>query len=276
MKTKNQINACNALIMILERVRGVKYECECCPDEESSKGKEPDFILKPACVGMVRMVVEHTVIHSFRGQRDYVARSFERAEEIDRLCRGKIPADRFFYITMPPALIKSLTDNRRRKTFHEAMASWISQQAPQLRIDQSAQYSYECYKIRLICGGTHPQWNGKVGRMPEEPADAQTLQKGEFDRAIRHGLDKLRKYKCNPSESFETVLLLEDVAGLPHERITNELTPSAKGQIEKYVDYIVVLSSFKDQMIVGNVWKEKETWYLFIPANRRFDLHGEG
>jgi hypothetical protein len=276
MKKKNEINACSALIRILERVAGVKYECESCPDEGATKGPEADFILKSTSVGMMRMAVEHTRIPLFKGQYDYVIGFYERAEEINRLCQGKIPADRYYYITAPHALISSLTDKKRRKAFHEALAPWITQQAPQLRIDESKQYSYQCYKITLICGGTHPRLNGTVGRMPECPADVTTLQKAEFDRAIRHGLDKLRKYKCNPSQSFETVLLLEDVAGLQHQRITKGLTSSEKAQIGEYIDYIVVLQSNEDQMIVGNVWKENKTWYGFIPANRRFNLRSGG
>lgn len=58
MKKENEINACNALIRILERVAGVKYQCDCFPDEELSKDREPDFILKPTCSGMTRMAVE--------------------------------------------------------------------------------------------------------------------------------------------------------------------------------------------------------------------------
>jgi hypothetical protein len=268
MKKKNEINACNALIRILERVAGVKYECESCPDEGATKGPEADFILKSTCVGMIRMAVEHTVIPA--GLRGYAIRSYERAEEINRLCQGKIPADRYYYISAPHALIDSLTNKKNQKAFHEALAPWITQQAQQLRIDESKQYSYQGYKITLICGGTHPRSNGTVGRMPECPADVTTFQKVAFDTAIRHGLDKLRKYKCNPSESFETVLLLEDVFGLQHQRITKGLTSSEKAQIGEYIDYIVVLQSNEDQMIVGNVWKENKTWHGFIPANRRF------
>jgi hypothetical protein len=268
MKKKNEINACSALIRILERVAGVKYECESCPDEGATKGPEADFILKSTCVGMTRMVVEHTVIPE--GLYDYVRWFYNRAEEINRLCQGKIPADRYYYISAPHALINSLTDKKIQKACHEALAPWITQQAPQLRIDESKQYSYQCYKIRLTCGGTHPRWNGTVGRIPEYPADVATFQKEAFDTAIRHGLDKLRKYKCNPSETFKTVLLLEDVFGLQHQRITTGLSSSEKAQIDEYIDYIVVLQSHEDKMIVGNVWKENETWHGFIPANRRF------
>jgi hypothetical protein len=277
MKKKNEINACNALISILERVTGAKYECESCPDEGASKEREPDFILKSTCVGMTRMAVEHTVIPLFERQHSYVISSFDRAERINGLCQGKIPADRYYYITAPPALIDSLTNKNRQKAFDESLAGWIIQQAPQLQIDdEPKQHSYECYKITLTCGGTHPQWDGMVGRMPEYPGDVATLQEKAFDTAIKHGLDKLTKYKCNQSESFKTALLLEDVAGLQHIRITEGLTPSVKARIDKSIDHIVVLKSHKDQMIAGYVWKENETWHGLIPANRRFNLRSEG
>jgi len=69
---------------------------------------------------------------------------------------------------------------------------------------------------------------------------------------------------------------LEDVAGLQHERITKGLTSSEKAQIDEYIDYIVVLASCEDQMVAGYVWKENETWYGFVPANRRFDSRSDG
>jgi hypothetical protein len=50
------------------------------------------------------------------------------------------------------------------------------------------------------------------------------------------------------------------------------LTLSDKARIDELIDFIVVLKSSEHQMIVGNVWKENETWYRFIPAKRRFDF----
>ena len=38
MKTKNEQNACNALIEILEQMMGVRYECESSPDDEPNDG----------------------------------------------------------------------------------------------------------------------------------------------------------------------------------------------------------------------------------------------
>jgi hypothetical protein len=225
---------------------------------------------------MTRIAVEHTVIPLFEGQHNYLISSFDRAERINELCQGKIPKDRYYYITVPHALINSLRNRNRQKAFDESLANWIIEQAPQLQIDdEPKQYGYERHKIRLFCGGTHPQWNGRVGRMPEGPADVATSQKEAFDKAIRHGLDKLTKYKSNLSESFKTVLILEDLAGFRHERITQGLTPFERAKIEESIDYIVVLVSLNDQMIVGYVWKENETWHSFIPANRRFNFRSE-
>jgi hypothetical protein len=222
------------------------------------------------------MAVEHTAIPLFEGQHNYVISSFDRAEKINELSQGRIPANRFYYMTAPHALISSLRNKNRQKAFDEGLARWIVQQTPELQIDdEPKQYSYEGHKVRLICGGTHPLWNGRVGRMPEGPADVATSQKQLFDAAIKHGLDKLTKYKCNSSESFRTALILEDVAGLQHERITRGLTSFEKAKIDELIDYIVVMASLNDQMIVGYMWKEKEEWNSFIPANRRFNFRGE-
>jgi hypothetical protein len=272
-KKENEINALNALMKILESLVGENYECESSPDEENPQGKEPDFILTSTRAGAAKIAVEHTVIPLFKRQIEYVKLFYERAEEISKLCKGKIPPDRWYYLTAPHELINSLKNKEKRMAFDQRLAHWIVHQAPQLQLDdEPMQYSYECFTITLTCGGTHPEWNGKVGRFPEHPIGVVELQKQAFDKAIVHGLDKLTKYKRNPSESFKTVLLLEDVAGLPHERIIERLTTPEKARIDQSIDYIVVLQSINQQMIVGYVWKEIETWHSFIPANRRFSF----
>lgn len=272
MKKPNEINACNALIDILQKLTGALYECESCPDEVVTNKPEPDFILRSTCAGATKIAAEHTVIELFNGQISYVISSFERAEEINRICRGKIPEDRWYYIAAPHALINSLTDRKRRKAFDEDLAPWIAEQAPNLQIDDFKQHSYNEHKVTLICGGSHPLRNGTVGRIPERPADTATLQKDAFLKAIQHGLQKLRDYKCNPPERFETVLLLEDIAGLNRERVITGLTTSEKAEIDHYIDYVVVLASYGKQMITGYVWKENETWHEFIPYDKRFSF----
>lgn len=257
---------------MLKRVVGETYECERYPDEEATKGKEVDFILRPTCTETARMAVEHTIVPLFNGQHNYVISSYERLEKINHQCQEKIPNDRYYFVVAPHALICSIKNREVQEIFDKELADWISQCAPRLQIDVSEQYSYQGYEIRLTCGGTHPSRNGSVGRIPEYPKDAAELQKEAFNKAVQHGLDKFPKYKCNSSESYKTVLLLEDVAGLPHERMMEELPPSDKARIDELIDYIVVLQSSENQMIVGYVWKENETWYRFIPYNRRFDF----
>ena len=175
-------------------------------------------------------------------------------------------------MTAPYTLINSLDNKKKQKDFDQDLADWIKQQARLLWIDESEQHSYEGHQITLTCGGTHPQWNGSVGRIPEYPKDVRTLQKEAFDKAIEHGLVKLPKYKRKPYEGFKTVLLLEDVAGFNHQQIMDGLTSSDKARIDESIDYIVVLPSIENEMIVGYVWKEEEIWHRSIPGNRRLEL----
>lgn len=255
---------------------GAKYECENYPDEGGAKGPEADVILKSKCDGMPRIAVEHTVIPLFKGQHDYVIWSYDRVEEINRQCWGKIPSDRYYLMSVPYVLIRSLKGKQKQEAFGNQLVPWIIQHARQLGIDESRRCSYQCHQITLTCGGMHPFLNGKVGRMPEAPADLETLQKEAFDIAVRHGLKKLWRYKLKPFRRFTTILILEDIAGFKYEQVRTRLTFFEKAKIFLLIDYIVVLASHDDQMIVGNLWKENRRWYSFIPANRRFNLRSEG
>jgi hypothetical protein len=128
------------------------------------------------------------------------------------------------------------------------------------------QTEYEGHKIMLGCIGDATELlNGKVGRMPQAPENQKVLQSKRLGRAVRHGLLKLTKYK---KPGFKTALLLEDVAGtLPGSTL--------RGYGLEEVDYIVVFVSIEDQMITGNVWKERSVWYSSVPGNRRFSRgHG--
>ena len=271
MKKENEVNACNSLIRILQILADVRYEWESCPDEGSANGKDVDFILKAARIGAARIAVEHTVVPLFNEQYQYAIASYDRAEEINELCRGRVPKDRYYVMTASYVLINSLDSRKKRENFNEKLAGWIIQRAPCLRIDESEQYSHEGYQITLTCRGTHPQLNGSVWRIPESPADLTRLQKEAFNKAVQHGLGKFPKYKRNPNESFTTVLLLEDVAGLNHEQIMSRLTTCEIVEIGEYIDYIIVLASFEQKMIAGYVWKEGITWHGLVPGDRRFE-----
>jgi hypothetical protein len=270
MKKKNELNACNALIEILERITGVRYECENSPDDGSSDGPEVDFILKSTCDGTLRIAVEHTVIELFEGQIGYVRWSHDIVEEINNQCRGKIPPDRYFFLRVPEMLITTLRSKKRKMAFVDSVAPWIAQHAWKLKVGEFLSRSYEYHEVTVTCEGTNPSLNGKLGRMPEQPTDLKTLQKDRFDIAIQHALKKFWKYKL---KRVTTVLLLEDIAGFKYEQVRKQLTFFEKVWIYLFVNYIVVLASNNDKMIGGNVWKENYTWYSFIPCDRRFDLH---
>ena len=269
MKKKNEQNACNALIEILERMTGVRYECEGSPDNGTNDAPEVDFILKSTCDRISRVAVEHTVIELFPGQKGCARWSYDIVEQINTRCRGKIPSDRYYFLTVPPILISSFNNKKKKMAFVDSLAPWIVQHAWQLKVDEFLPYTYEDHKITLICEGTHPPLNGNVWSMPELPPDLKTLQRDRFHKAIQHALKKLRKYK---REGSTTVILLEDIAGVNYQYLTKELPFSEKDQIDRFIDYIVVLMSHQDRMIVGNVWKENLTWHSFIPYDRRFDL----
>ena len=270
MKKKNEQNACNALIDILERTTGVKYECESSPDVGTNDGPEVDFILKATYDGIRRIAVEHTVIELFPGQIGNAIWSHDIVETINTRCRGEIPSDRYYILTLPPILISSFNNKKKKMAFVDSLASWIVQNAWQLKVNESLLYTYKDHKITLTCRGTHPSLNGNVWSMPELPPDLKRLQKDRFYKAIQHALKKLKKYK---REGSTTVILLEDIAGVNYQYLTKELPFSEKDRIDRFIDYIVVLASNQGRMIVGDVWKENLTWHSLIPYDRRFDLH---
>lgn len=154
----------------------------------------------------------------------------------------------------------SLASKSRRELFVRDLSSWVMENAPKLLLADSW-IQHEGYKITLQCIGDCGKWNGNIGRMPQGHEDTKSLE-NQLERAVRHGLLKLAKYKAKPG--FKTALLLEDIAGtLRGDRLSNH-----EGLEE--VDYIVVFVSSGDQMIIGNVRKEGPIWYSFVPFNRRF------
>jgi len=121
-----------------------------------------------------------------------------------------------------------------------------------------------------MCGGTHFKMNGKIGRIPYQPDNHVKLKELSILRSIEHGLEKLRKYK---NHGYETVLSLEDISGQFYTAdIVNAISLNIyKKEIDTLIDYIITFISNQDEMIVANIWKEKEMWYIDqIPYNRRF------
>lgn len=217
-----------------------------------------------------RIAVEHTVLESFEGQIGYVNRSYDVVGSINVGCGRKIPADRYFFLTIPPIIANSLVGKKRMR-FVSKLSSWVAETAQRLPIDRYAQTDYEGHKITLMCCGSDGRMNGNVWRAPQQPENQGILQTQRLIRAIRDKLPKLRDYK---KRGFKTALLLEDIAAIPS-TITKRghgMSSDERSRVKNTVDYIVVLGSNKGRMIVGDVWKENSVWHLSIPYDRRFSF----
>jgi len=270
MKKVNEENACSAFIEILKEITGREYEKECSPDEQNSKSPKPDFILISKDGRSHRIAVEHTIIESFDRQITYVHDSYDVVKEISDQCQGKLPADCYYILTVPPALIKSLK-RTWKKRFVEEMSSWITDVAKTLTTDQSSSLIYNDQKVTLICGYSHPEMNGNVIRIQEQPMEFKKLIRERFRRAIREKLPKLGKYKV---KGITTSLLLEDISGalFDYQRRWKDLTIIQRLLIRILVDYLIMLVSSNQKMIAGKVWKEKRHLYSEIPHDRRFSF----
>jgi len=223
---------------------GIKYECHSSPDENNSSRCDIDFILISTAGHAKKIAVEHTIIESFERQIEYSYRSYDIVAEIDRICQGRIPTDRYYYLTVPHVLIRSL-EKRKKKTFIQEMAAWVIQQANKIQVYEHASRMYSNHKIRLFCGGTHPAINGKVGRIPEIPQDIDQRRIDRFNRAVIETSRKIVKLMRYKLKGFSTVFLVEDVTGIiaKLQHIRHGLTFLNRVLLRFLVDYIIVLAS---------------------------------
>ena len=270
MKKQNEQSACEAFIVILNTLTGTQYIKRESPDELNRRTPDIDFLLEAVSDESDRIAVEHTVLESFEGQIGYVNRSYDVVGSINAGCRKKIPADRFYFLTIPPIVVDSLVGKNRMR-FVSNLSSWVAETAQRLPIDSQTQTDYEGHIITLMCCGSHVQLNGNVWRAPQRPENQGILQTQRLNRAIGDKLPKLRDYK---KRGFKTALLLEDIASIPS-TITKRghgMSSEERSVVRHTVDYIVVFASNEGRMIVGDVWKEKSVWHLTIPYDRRFSF----
>jgi len=271
MKKLNEENACKAFIEILRKITGVDYEKEYSPDEHSVASSDVDYILISKDGRSHRIAVEHTIVESFGKQIAYVNQSYDVVEQVNVQCQGKLPMDRYYFLIVLPPLIGSLKRNRKKKFVRE-ISSWIYDIAKTLTEDQWSSRIYNDQDVTLMCGGSYPEMNGNVFRMPKQPMEVEKRKRERFRLAIKQKLPKLIKYKL---KRITTSLLLEDIGGifLNHQRRRTDLTITQRFLIFLLVDYVIILVSNNQRMVVGNVWKEKRRWYSTIPYDRKFSFH---
>jgi len=273
MTNENEVNACNAFIDILKKIKGVEYKIDSSPEKENRKTPDVEVILasKDKDVQSPKIAVEHTIVEAHENQIAYVTQSYNVVEKINLKCQGQLPTDRYFLLCVPPPLIVG-TSIKSRNQFVEKMICWISDVAKTLTTDQRSYQLYKEYKVLLYCGGSHPEMNGKVGRMPIRPEEAEKERQDRFRRSIKDKLPKLIKYK---EKGFATALLLEDIS-FSHALSTDnwkDLIPNQyHSEFQLKIDYVVIFVSNEKKMIVGNVWKEGSQIYAEIPENRRFSF----
>jgi hypothetical protein len=258
-----------ALLQIMPFVTGMKYRFDRSPDDETSQKKEVDYILINQNKGQPSLAVEQTIVEAFRGQITYLNRSFDIVSKIAERSNRRLPLDRYFTLIVSDALVESLR-KRAILRFIDIVTPWVIETAPTLHIDDCAIFSYENSSVHLICGGSHPKANGTIGRIPRRSDDQKNRAVQSLWSAIEHGLNKFSEYKQN---RYNTVLCLQDISGEIYPSTLSEIEddPEKKAPISRLIDYIVVLASVDDRMIVGSVWKEHELRFDLIPFNRRFD-----
>lgn len=274
IKKENEINACNAFIEILQRIKGVEYYPERWPEKENRNIQDVEVILAPKDKNeqLPKIAVEHTIVEAHDKQIAYVNQSYDVVEKINQRCQGKLPTNRWFQIVVPTALIID-TSKESRDQFIEEMSNWIPGIAETLITDdQWSSQLYNGHKVSLICCGSYLELNGTIGRASTRPKEADKERRDRFRRAVEEKLPKLIKYK---KKGYTTALLLEDVSfshALPKDNWKDLIPDRYHSEFQLEIDYVVIFVSNEKKMIVGNVWKEGSQIYAEIPDSRRFSL----
>ena len=268
MKKPNEISAAEAFALILSSIKNQGYHLVDSPDERNRISSDIDYVYKTKSGRKGQVAAEHTIVESFEGQLAYVNQSYDIAAEINAICKGKIPPERYFFLAIPDGLVKSL-DRPGRTAFVDQISPMVGKECFHLRIDEYSKIPFHEYEIWLVCRGSHPDMNGNVYRIPNAPDQGDTLQRQRLARSLAAKLPNLRKYKL---KGFSTALLLEDISGGLsnigfHGRSIKLLHRIA---MRLFVNYVVVFASNNQRMIVGNVWKENRNWYDNVPYARRF------
>jgi hypothetical protein len=270
---ENEINACNAFIKILQKIKGVEYYIESWPEKENRNTQDVEVILAPKDKNgqSPKIAVEHTVVEAHEEQIAYVNQLYGIEKEIDQRCQGKLPIDSCFGLVAPPSLIVGM-NKKNRGQFVEEISGWIPDVAKSLTTDQQSSRLYNEHEVSLWCVGSGSKLNGTVRMVSKRPEEAEKERQGRFRRAVEEKLPKLIKYK---KKGYTTALLLEDVSfshALPKDNWKDLIPNQYHSEFQLKIDYVVIFVSNEKKMIVGNVWKEESQLYKEILDNRRFSL----
>ena len=274
MKRPNEKNAAEAFAFVLCSLTGKRYVQIESPDDANSREPDVDYVFAVPETGLRRIAAEHTIVETFEGQIRYVNVAFDIVKEVNRHCQGLIPSDRYFFLAIPDGLVNGLSRTSRR-AFIEEMCAVLPTNCKGLHLDAFKTILYQGHQIWLKCEGTGPELNGNVYHIQLTPPAVEPLKNKRLARALSDKLPKLIRYKLR---RHSTALLLEDISGSigsigPR---SNALSFWQRLGIRLFIDYIAVFASNEGRMIVGNVWKERASWYALVPSHRRFYFKGAG
>ena len=269
-------NACNAFIDILKVIKGVTYETVDRPDEKNRNTPDVDFILAPKDNDgqFPKIAVEHTIIEAHDKQIAYDNQLYDIVEEINRRCHERLPPDRYFSLSIPPALVRD-TKVEINQLIGE-MSRWVLNVAETSSVREFNQFGkwvprlYKEHKVWLTCGDSLSERNGNIGMMSTTPENAERERRDSFRRAMEEKLPKLIAYK---EKGFATALLLEDVSfshSNPGVNLKDLIPHQYHSEFQSKIDYVVIFVSQREKMFLGLVWKEESQLYPEIPDNRRF------
>ncbi len=268
---ENEINACNAFIEILQKIKGVAYDIVDYPEENNRNTQDVEAILAPKCDNgqSPKIAVEHTIVEAHNNQMLYVDQLHDIEKEIGQRCQGKLPTGYCFALILPPPLIVGMS-RKSREQFVKEISDWIPDAARPLTTDRWSSCLYNGHKVSLWCVGSSLELNGTMGLVSARPEEAKKEREDRFRRAIEEKLPKLMKYKDN---GYSTALLLEDISfshANPKADWKDLIPNQYHSEFLSKIDYVVIFISNKKKMIVGSLWKEESQLYAEIPENRRF------
>lgn len=268
MKRPNEANAAEAFALILRVITGEEYVQVSSPDETNSRHPDIDCLFAAPSTRVRRVAAEHTIVETFEGQIRYVNVAFDIVKEINSRCRSKLPHDRHFSFAIADQLVNDF-NKRTREAFVRKMSDILPTTCSGLQVDQYTTLDYQGHQIWLKCNGSDASINGNVYHIQLTPRAVEPLKTIRLSRALVDKLPKLIRYKFR---FCRTALLLEDISGSigsigSHSK---SLSNWHRFLIRLFIDYIVVFASYNDKMIVGNVWKERPSWYALVPYHRRF------
>lgn len=189
MKKDNEINAINATIKIYEKFLNIdlKDASQTFPDDIVRNIKEIDCIIKNQ---KTRIAIEHSIIEHYDCQLQYLNKSYDIVQNINKSLQETLLNDRHYVILIPPNLIINKNKYELKQLSKEIIKS-IKEKIATLAIDESFIIKYKTEKISVFCKVSSLVNSGNLYRAPTVPGDGlEKLIKVRVNKLFEDKLDK--------------------------------------------------------------------------------------